>query len=578
VAGAMNERLDAAHTYARRGWRVIPLHYIDNGMCSCSKGPSCKTAGKHPFHNDWQNVGTTSGADIETWWTERPQANIGIVTDRTSGVWALDLDPVKGGIDSLTDLVDEYGPLPATRIHGTGSGGIHYLFSWPDFDVPTTSGNLGIGIDTRGAGNGQIVAPPSVSGRGAYWVERDVEPQPAPDWLLDRLRDVAHRRKAGTEATVVAAEAVDIDALPAKLRSRISILDVKDRSAHFHGTVAACRRAGLNQGQSVTVLNYWCNHVDKYKGRVAAEVARSWGKLDDADPANDPDRYVQELERRQTPDPPSDDPVRAMFNQLLGLVRTYQDMPDPSHLAVTLAVAATRDVADDPVWVLLVAPPSSGKTEAVRMLDLCADAHLDDVTAAGLLSWKAGKNPQPTGVLTRVGDHALVTFGDLSTLLADSDKGRRDLTFGLLRRAYDGHVTRDLGTAPEPLTWKGKLTIVGAVTGIIDNYAVHADALGPRWIYYRLPPGPSAARSPSSPHRSSWPPAGASAATSPNTSPLRSRTPQWSLVGAALLSHVTDMGAAKSTVFLLSKSRRESFANCAVWRWGFMRWECATTL
>lgn len=487
----MNPKLAAAHDYARTyGWRITPLHNItDEGSCSCRKGAKCPTAGKHPRYDNWQRGGSTSAADVQAWWDEHPDANIGIVTDRASGVWALDVDPEKGGLGSLQDLVDEHGPLPETRLHATGSGGVHYLFIWPDdYEIPTTSGSLGAGIDTRGAGNGQIVAPPSATNKGPYWIIRDVDPLPAPRWLLDRLREVAELRTRGKEADVVGVEPLDIDTLPAKLRTRLTLVSVDDRSSYFHGTVAACRRAALSQGQTVTALSYWCAAVGKFTGRVASEVARSWGKLSDADPAHDPDRYVAELERAERAQTPEDHPVRAMFAELVELARVYQDLPDPSHLAVSLAVAATRDVSDDPVWLLLVAPPSSGKTESVRMLDACSDAHLDDVTGAGLLSWKgSGAKAQPTGVLTRVPDHALVTFGDLSTLLADSDKGRRDQTFGILRRAYDGHVTRDLGTAPAPLSWKGKLTVVGAVTGVIDNYAVHADALGPRWIYYRLP-------------------------------------------------------------------------------------------
>jgi hypothetical protein len=486
----MNLKLEAAREYARRKWRVIPLHNITaDGGCSCRKGAKCPTAGKHPRHDKWQDAGSTSIADVQTWWDERPDANIGIVTDRRSDIWALDVDPEKGGLGSLQDLVDEHGPLPETRLHATGSGGVHYIFTYPDdYDIPTTSSSLGVGIDTRGAGNGQIVVPPSATDKGPYWVIRDVDPLPAPRWLLDRLREITDLRAKGTEADVVGAEPLDIDALPAKLRTRLTLISVDDRSSYFHGTVAACRRSGLTQGQTVTALSYWCAAVGKFTGRVASEVARSWGKLSDADPAHDPDRYVAELERAERAQTPEHHPVRAMFAELVEMARVYQDLPDPSHLAVTLAVAATRDVSDDPVWLLLVAPPSSGKTESVRMLDACSDAHLDDVTGAGLLSWKgSGTKAQPTGVLTRVPDHALVTFGDLSTLLADSDKGRRDQTFGILRRAYDGHVTRDLGTAPAPLSWKGKLTVVGAVTGVIDNYAVHADALGPRWIYYRLP-------------------------------------------------------------------------------------------
>jgi hypothetical protein len=174
-------------------------------------------------------------------------------------------------------------------------------------------------------------------------------------------------------------------------------------------------------------------------------------------------------------------------------LRTWQDLPDPTHVVVALAAAATRNADGEPCWVLLVAPPSSGKTEGVRILDHTTDAHLDEVTAAGLLGWSKGKDVRPTGVLARTGKKALVTFGDLSSLLATSDRGGRDQVFSLLRRAYDGHVTRDISppgritTDRTWLEWSGRLTIVACVTGIIDRYAAHADQLGPRWIYIRIP-------------------------------------------------------------------------------------------
>lgn len=183
---------------------------------------------------------------------------------------------------------------------------------------------------------------------------------------------------------------------------------------------------------------------------------------------------------------------RQALAELLTDLRTWQHLPDPVHVIVTLAAAATRATDGEPCWVLMVAPPSSGKTEAVRLLDAAADARLDEVTAAGLLGWSKGKTVRPSGVLTRVGDRALVTFGDLSSLLATSDKGGREQVFGLLRRAYDGHVTRDVSPpgkveGPDQLQWSGRLTVVACVTGAIDRYSAHADQLGPRWVYVRIP-------------------------------------------------------------------------------------------
>lgn len=185
------------------------------------------------------------------------------------------------------------------------------------------------------------------------------------------------------------------------------------------------------------------------------------------------------------------DPLR-LLGALLADLATWHHLPDPSHVVAALAAAATRDAEGEPCWLLLVAPPSSGKTEAVRLLDRFVDDRLDEVTAAGLLGWTKGKDVRPSGVLARAGERALVTFGDLSTLLATADRGGRDHVFGLLRSAYDGHVFRDVSppgrsTTGEKLHWSGRLTVVAAVTGAIDRSAAHNDQLGPRWVYVRLP-------------------------------------------------------------------------------------------
>jgi hypothetical protein len=140
----------------------------------------------------------------------------------------------------------------------------------------------------------------------------------------------------------------------------------------------------------------------------------------------------------------------------------------------------------------MVASPSSGKTETARLLDDITDARLNEVTAAGLLGWSKSKIVKPSGILTKISNRGLVTFGDLSSLLATSDRGGRDQVFGLLRRVYDGHVTRDIAPpgrigSDERLSWSGRLTVVACVTGAIDRYTAHADQLGPRWLYVRIP-------------------------------------------------------------------------------------------
>lgn len=178
-----------------------------------------------------------------------------------------------------------------------------------------------------------------------------------------------------------------------------------------------------------------------------------------------------------------------LVDELLDTMRSYMHLDETDHVIVALATAiAARAVAGEPLWLLVIGPPSSGKTETIRLLDDVADEHPDEVTAPSLLSWSKGKDPKRVGILARIPNPGFLTIADLSTVLATSDRGGRDQLFALLRRAYDGHVSRDLGNSPAALTWSGRLTLLAACTPAIDNYSSHADALGPRWLYCRIDP------------------------------------------------------------------------------------------
>lgn len=179
-------------TYLSRGWSLVPLHDMAAGTCSCGLNDpehDRKQGGKHPRYAKWQiNV----IRDIETAravWTAHPDANIGIATGASSRVWILDVDPDNGGMTAIADLIFEHGSdWVETYMVETGSGGVHYYFTMPaDFEPTNRRGALPRGIDVRGTG-GQVVAPPSVSGKGAYRVLCDVPVAPAPGWLLELIR------------------------------------------------------------------------------------------------------------------------------------------------------------------------------------------------------------------------------------------------------------------------------------------------------------------------------------------------------------------------------------------------------
>jgi hypothetical protein len=276
------------------------------------------------------------------------------------------------------------------------------------------------------------------------------------------------------------------------------------RTDNFPGITAAAIGHVLSPGQLFAALHHGGDESEASRdiiraahdrdGASAAAHALPSAVLDDVRQATARDED-EPTEQQPEPEPSVEDQPEAppagspaaLLADFLDQMKTYVHLTDHGHVIFALAVAVSSDLDGEPLWGMLVGPPSGGKSEAVKALDEVADEHVDDITGPALLSWMPGKNPKPAGILTRIPSRAFVTISDFSTVLATSDRGGRDTLFALLRRAYDGHVVREVGNSPRPLTWTGRLTLLAAVTPAIDNFSSHTDALGPRWLYCRLP-------------------------------------------------------------------------------------------
>lgn len=188
---------------------------------------------------------------------------------------------------------------------------------------------------------------------------------------------------------------------------------------------------------------------------------------------------------------PSDRALRAVLDR----VRAYLDVePDEEAFLVgALAVGVSKALTDEePLWLMIVGPPSSGKSEAIHLLDLLADLRVDELTRAGLLSWSTGRGKSKrAGILARIPPHSLVTVTDFSTVVTASDREGRARMFGMLRVVYDGHVYRGIGGEPagsgDELEWSGHLTLIAGATPAIDSHTSFEAALGERWLTLRLP-------------------------------------------------------------------------------------------
>lgn len=148
----MRKTRDHALAYITQGYAVLPL----------------RAGHKAPISAHVPRGYLDATTDLVTglrWWTATPNAGIGIAC-RQSGIVTLDIDPRHGGDDTLWQLEQSLGPLPATVEAHTGGGGSHLLFRSPDVSL---AGSAGPGVDVKD--HGYIVAPPTVhpSGRAYEW-------------------------------------------------------------------------------------------------------------------------------------------------------------------------------------------------------------------------------------------------------------------------------------------------------------------------------------------------------------------------------------------------------------------------
>lgn len=155
---------------AGRGYRILPL----------------AAKGKIPCTNHGYKDASFDPEVINSWWVQRPEANIGLVVGELSGICVLDVDPRNGGVNSLEKLQERFGALPKTVTVNTGGGGQHYYYKYDKrFYVPREYSK---GLDIKKSG--YVVAPPSIhpSGKTYEWASGlalgEVEIAPVPQWLL----------------------------------------------------------------------------------------------------------------------------------------------------------------------------------------------------------------------------------------------------------------------------------------------------------------------------------------------------------------------------------------------------------
>lgn len=170
--------------------------------------------------------------------------------------------------------------------------------------------------------------------------------------------------------------------------------------------------------------------------------------------------------------------------------------PDLQAVRIALGSLAAHELnIGDPAWLFVVAPPGTGKTTMSLMgaAGLPQVILLGDVSENTFLSGFYGH--AAPGMLEKLGPvkqqgetyitngNAVLLAKDFTTVLS-MRRDKRSTILGQLREIHDGEFKRDFGTG-ETKIWRGRVTIIAAVTPVLDRHYAVFTVLGERFLQVR---------------------------------------------------------------------------------------------
>jgi hypothetical protein len=169
-----------------------------------------------------------------------------------------------------------------------------------------------------------------------------------------------------------------------------------------------------------------------------------------------------------------------MLSNLFSLIDRHFVAMDKEAVTILMAVAVAHQLPGEMLWIRLIGPSRSGKTENLRAIAAHPDsAEMEVITPSSI----RGGLRKGHRLLKRI-DGKLVITKDLSSMLTKKREVRNEV-FGLLRNVKDGSLDADYGTeegGESHLVQRAKFDWILATTPVFEQYRVLGDLLGARFI------------------------------------------------------------------------------------------------
>lgn len=188
--------------------------------------------------------------------------------------------------------------------------------------------------------------------------------------------------------------------------------------------------------------------------------------------------------------------MKVTLSQIQAVFDSFLLMKDRDVVRLSIAAILGNQMhMRRPIWLMLVAPPSSGKTTVLNAfyeMEVFSKVgekvqivhNISDLTENSFAS--GFKRPgKQTSLLYRMPYGGVMVFKDFTSILSKRAEAKV-VIMSQLREIYDGQYTKLVGTGDD-IHWSGKLGAVAGVTQAVYEHLESMSVMGDRFMLYQIP-------------------------------------------------------------------------------------------